>query len=78
MVRIRLDSFHFMGQGNNGRNFFDGLRSLAMLYPLVRAAAKYNVAVRGATRIDASPRREKRGPAEFVVAMIDAVARSVP
>ena len=53
MIRIRLDSFQFMGQGNNGRNFIDGLRSLAMLYPLVRAAAKYNAAVRGGERIEA-------------------------
>src|SRR5206468_5983598 len=41
MIRNKLESFQFMGTANGGRNFLVGLRSLALLYPLVSAAAKY-------------------------------------
>jgi lysine-N-methylase len=53
MIRNRLESFQFMGEGNNGRNFLDGLKSLALLYPLTIAVAKYSAANRGSTRIEA-------------------------
>jgi lysine-N-methylase len=52
MIRNRLESFQFMGPANNNRNFLGGLRSLALLYPLVLAAAKYNAANRGASSIE--------------------------
>jgi hypothetical protein len=52
LIRNKLDSFQFMGSGNGGRNFLEGLRSLALLYPLVRAVAKYNAANRGAPQIE--------------------------
>ena len=52
MIRNKLDSFQFMGGANGGRNLFEGLRSLALLYPLTFAVAKYNAANRGATRIE--------------------------
>jgi lysine-N-methylase len=53
MIRTKLQSFQFMGEGNNGRNFIDGLRSLALLYPLTLAVAKSSAANRAATRIEA-------------------------
>jgi lysine-N-methylase len=53
MVRNRLESFQFMGSANNGRNFLTGLRSLALLYPLVFAAAKFSAANRGSRQIEA-------------------------
>jgi hypothetical protein len=53
MIRNRLESFQFMGSANGGRNFLDGLRSLVLLYPLTRAAAKLNVAARGGARVEA-------------------------
>jgi hypothetical protein len=51
MVKNRLESFQFMGAGNQGRDFLSGLRSLAMLYPLVVAVAKYSAGNRGASEI---------------------------
>lgn len=53
MVRNRLESFQFMGPANSGRDFLAGLRSLALLYPLVFAAAKFSAANRGAQQIEA-------------------------
>ena len=53
MIRNKLDSFQFMGAANGGRNFFEGFRSLALLYPLTLAVAKYNAGNRGATRVEA-------------------------
>lgn len=47
VVRTKLESFQFMGQANSGKDFLEGLRSLAMLYPLVLATAKYSAAARG-------------------------------
>lgn len=52
MIRTKLESFQFMGEGNNGRDFLSGLRSLALLYPLAVACAKYRAANRGANQID--------------------------
>jgi lysine-N-methylase len=53
VIRNRLDSFQFMGRGNNDRNFLSGLRSLALLYPLVVAVSKYSAGDRGATSLSA-------------------------
>jgi lysine-N-methylase len=53
MIRTKLQSFQFMGDGNNGRNFLDGLKSLALLYPLTLAVAKYSAANREASDIEA-------------------------
>jgi hypothetical protein len=53
MIHNKLDSFQFMGKGANGRDFLDGLRSLALLYPLVGAVAKYSAANRGAPSVEA-------------------------
>lgn len=52
MIRNRLDSFQFMGPANSDRHFLDGLRSLALLYPLTVAVAKSSAANRGASSID--------------------------
>ncbi|HEX3356825.1 MAG TPA: YkgJ family cysteine cluster protein [Tepidisphaeraceae bacterium] len=52
MIRNRLESFQFMGPANNNRDFLNGLRSLALLYPLVVAAAKYNAGNRNASTIE--------------------------
>jgi hypothetical protein len=41
-----------MGPANNHRNFLSGLRSLALLYPLVVAVAKFSAANRGASAIE--------------------------
>ncbi len=53
LVRSRIESFQFMGQGNAGRDFLSGLRSLALLYPLVHAAAQYHASCRGGETIEA-------------------------
>ena len=53
VIRNRLDSFQFMGQANNRRSFLSGLRSLALLYPLVVAVAKYSAGNRGSASLDA-------------------------
>jgi hypothetical protein len=52
LIRNKLESFQFMGAANGGRNFLDGLRSLALLYPLVGAVTKYNAANRGASKVE--------------------------
>ncbi len=52
LIRIRLESFQFMGAANLNRNFLDGLRSLALLYPLVKAVAKYSAGNRGSQKIE--------------------------
>lgn len=52
LIRIRLESFQFMGAANLHRNFLDGLRSLALLYPLVKGVAKYSAANRGSQTIE--------------------------
>jgi lysine-N-methylase len=54
MVRTKLASQQFMGGANRGRDFLTGLRSLAMLYPLVAAVAKSRAGNRGATAVDES------------------------
>ena len=53
VIRNRLDSFQFMGQANNHRSFLSGLRSLALLYPLVVTVAKYSAGNRGSALVDA-------------------------
>jgi Fe-S-cluster containining protein len=52
LLRNKLDTFSFMGESNGKHNFLTGLRSLALLYPLVMAAARHNAAARGSTTID--------------------------
>ena len=64
MIRTKLESFQFMGEGNNGRNFLDGLKSLALLYPLTLAVAKYSAANRESSRIEADD-------VDFAVAAIE-------
>ena len=43
-VRVKLLSRQFMGHAYYGADFFRGLRSLAMLYPVAMAIAKYSAA----------------------------------
>jgi Fe-S-cluster containining protein len=52
LVRIRLESFQFMGSANDERNFLVGLRSLALLFPLVAAVAKYSAGNRNSAKIE--------------------------
>ena len=47
MVRLRLQSYQFMGQANYGLSLYDGLKSLALTFPLVLAAAKWSALARG-------------------------------
>jgi hypothetical protein len=54
LMRNKLDALQFMGAANGGRDFMTGLRSLALLYPLVLAAARHHAATRGSQEIDAS------------------------
>jgi hypothetical protein len=54
MIRNKLESFQFMGNGSDGRNFLEGMRLLALLYPLVLATAKYSAANRNSPRIEAA------------------------
>jgi Fe-S-cluster containining protein len=54
MIRAKLESFQFMGSANPGHDFLAGLRSLALLYPLVLAAARYRAGNRGTQAIDES------------------------
>ena len=53
LVRNKLDSFQFMGQANGERDFLTGLRSLALLYPLVLAAARHHAASRASANVEA-------------------------
>jgi len=53
MIRTKLQSYQFMGPGNGGRDIKAGLCYLALLYPLVIAAAKYSAAANERTTIDA-------------------------
>ncbi len=53
LVRNKLDTFSFMGGANGQRDFVTGLRSLALLYPLVLAAARHSAASRNSPAIEA-------------------------
>jgi hypothetical protein len=64
MIRSKLDSFQFMGAANPGHDFLTGLRSLALLYPLVLAAAKYRAGNRGSAVVD-------EGDIDYAVAAIE-------
>jgi hypothetical protein len=46
MVRLRLQSYQFMGNANYGMSLYDGLKSLAMTLPLVMATAKWSALAR--------------------------------
>jgi Fe-S-cluster containining protein len=52
MVATKLMSLHFIGAANHGRDLLSGLRSLAVLYTLVTAAAKYRAGNRGASAVE--------------------------
>jgi Fe-S-cluster containining protein len=52
MISTKLMSLHFMGSANANRNLLEGLRSLALLYPLVVATAKYRAGNRDASKIE--------------------------
>jgi Fe-S-cluster containining protein len=52
MIATKLMSLHFIGAANHGRDLLAGLRSLALLYPLVAAAAKYRAGNRGASVVE--------------------------
>lgn len=52
LIRNKLESLQFMGQANGGKDFLEGLRSLALLYPLVASTAKYTAANRGAAAVE--------------------------
>jgi Fe-S-cluster containining protein len=54
LTRNKLDALQFMGPANGGRDFLTGLRSLALLYPLVLAATRHHAASRGDQKIDAA------------------------
>jgi Fe-S-cluster containining protein len=47
MIQAKLESLQFMGSANPGHDFLAGLKSLALLWPLVLAAAKYRAGNRG-------------------------------
>jgi hypothetical protein len=54
MIRAKLESFQFMGSANPGHHFLSGLRTLALLYPLVLACAKYRAGNRGSPVVEES------------------------
>lgn len=53
VVRVKLESLQFMGSAAGGRDLVAGLRGLALMYPLVRAVAKYVAGNRGAGEVKA-------------------------
>lgn len=70
MVRRKLASYQFMGRGE-GRDFLNGLRGVALLYPLVLAAARLRAAGRASKLVEAED-------VDFAVGAIDhAVGRQV-
>jgi len=52
LIRNRLESYQFFGPANGNRNLLDGLRSLALLYPLTLAVAKCSAAARDAAQLE--------------------------
>jgi lysine-N-methylase len=52
VVTVKLMSQQYLGAVNQGRNLLSGLRSLALLYPLACAAAKYRAGNRGSSVIE--------------------------
>ncbi len=52
MVRNKLDSLQFMGSCNQGKNLLEGIRSLALLYPLVCATARVRAGKRAVNAED--------------------------
>lgn len=53
MIDIKLESYQFFGPVNHNLNFLDGLKSLALLYPLTLASAKIQQTYRNAENINA-------------------------
>jgi len=64
LVRNKVEAIQFMGKANRDRDFLTGLRSLALLYPLTLATARYRAANRGATQIEPAD-------VDYAVAAID-------
>jgi Fe-S-cluster containining protein len=52
MIRVKLESLQFIGVANRGRDLITGMQSLALLYPLVMACAKFHRAGRGGESIE--------------------------
>ncbi len=52
MVRNKLDSLQFMGSANHNKNMLEGIRSLALLYPLVCATARARAGDRAVNEVD--------------------------
>jgi Fe-S-cluster containining protein len=52
MISTKLLSLHFFGAANHRRDLLSGLRSLALLYPLVVSAAKYRAGNRGSAAVE--------------------------
>ncbi len=52
LISNKLATMQYMGAANGGRDFVIGLRSLAILYPLVLAIAKYRAANRNAPQVE--------------------------
>jgi hypothetical protein len=52
LIRNKLDTFSYMGAANGNRDFHSGIRSLALLYPLVMAAARQSAVSRNAPAIE--------------------------
>ncbi|MCX5662181.1 MAG: YkgJ family cysteine cluster protein [Planctomycetota bacterium] len=63
MVRLKLASFQFMGR-SAGRDFLNGLRGIALLYPFVVATARLRAAGRASAVVDAQD-------VDFAVGAID-------
>jgi Fe-S-cluster containining protein len=47
LLRLRLQSFQFFGPSNYELNFFEGLRSLLVAFPMVIGTAKWSALARG-------------------------------
>jgi lysine-N-methylase len=64
MIATKLMSLQFMGSANGNRDLLVGLRSLALLYPLVCATAKYRAGNRGVSIVEIED-------VDYAVAMIE-------
>jgi Fe-S-cluster containining protein len=64
LIRNKLEAFQFLGPDNGNRDFITGLRSLALIYPLMLAAARHRAATRNSATIDSTD-------VDYAVAAID-------
>ncbi len=53
MISVKMMSQQFMGSANGKRDLLAGLRTIALIYPFVAAAAKYRAGNRGAGAVEA-------------------------